>query len=525
MSWLTGLSARLLMLTVFFVMLSEVLIYAPSIGRYRLVYMQERIAAAHLASLALDAPSDKAVSGALMEELLDHARSYGIVLRRPASKALMLSANMPPAIDATYDLAEGKFFALIWEAFLVLARDRNRVIRIIGVSPKDADVVVETLIDETPMRLQMYDYSGRILLLSIVISLVTASLVYLSLHWLFVRPMLGITQSMVAFRANPEDAGRVIRPGGRRDEIGRAQRELADMQSGLRAALQQRERLAALGTAVTKINHDLRNILATAQIVADTVESSQDPKVRHVAPTLLGAIDRAVKLCGQTLVYAHEGTPAPIYSDVDLAALVDEVGTDAATALGAAISVDNRVPAGQRIRADRDQMYRVLPQRLRGQGRDRHGRRPDRGRAGPDRGRRRRPGPAGQDTRTIVPAVLRVGTQRRHRPRPGDRARDRARPRRRPRAVAVGRRRHPVLDRAAGGGGPAGRASRSAARSGRGLSRRRSPATAPRERKMLWRRAFIHTRAGGRAADSDGVFPHLRTPKSRVNGDILLFRG
>ncbi len=359
-SWLTGLSARLLILTVFFVMLSEVLIYAPSIGRYRLVYMQERIAAAHLASLALDAPSDKVVGGALMEELLDHARSYGIVLRRPASKALMLSKNMPPAIDATYNLAPKKFFPLIWEAFLVLARDQNRVIRIIGVSPKDAGVVVETIIDETPMRLEMYDYSGRILLLSIVISLVTASLVYLSLHWLFVRPMLGITESMVAFRANPEDAGRVIRPGGRRDEIGRAQRELADMQSGLRAALQQRERLAALGTAVTKINHDLRNILATAQIVADTVESSDDPKVRHVAPTLLGAIDRAVKLCGQTLVYAHDGTPAPIYSDVDLASLVDEVGADAATALGAAVTVDNRVPAGHRIRADRDQMYRVL---------------------------------------------------------------------------------------------------------------------------------------------------------------------
>jgi signal transduction histidine kinase len=267
---------------------------------------------------------------------------------------------MPPGIDATYDLAEGKFFPLIWEAFLVLSRDHNRVIRVIGASPKDPDVMVETIIDETPMRLEMYDYSGRILLLSIVISLVTASLVYLSLQWLFVRPMLGITENMVAFRANPEDAGRVIRPGGRRDEIGHAERELADMQSGLRAALQQRERLAALGTAVTKINHDLRNILATAQLVADTVESSEDPKVRRVAPTLLGAIDRAVKLCGQTLTYAQDGTPAPKYSDFDFAALVDEVGADAAVVSDDAVTFDNRVPANRPIHADRDQMYRVL---------------------------------------------------------------------------------------------------------------------------------------------------------------------
>ncbi len=358
--WLTGLSARLLILTVFFVMLSEVFIYAPSIGRYRLVYMQERIAAAHLASLALDAPSDIVVGDRLMEQLLDHARSRGIVLRRPASKALMLSTDMPPRVDATYDLAEGRFFPLIWEAFLVMARDRDRVIRIIGKSPKGPDVLVETIIDEAPMRLEMYDYSARILLLSIVISLLTASLVYLSLHWLFVRPMLRITENMVAFRANPEDAGRVIRPGGRRDEIGHAQRELADMQSGLRAALQQRERLALLGTAVTKINHDLRNILATARLVSDTVESSEDPKVRRVAPTLLGAIDRAVKLCSQTLVYAHDDTPAPKYSDFDLAALVDEVGADTAMVTGAAVRFDNRVPPDSPLNADRDQMYRVL---------------------------------------------------------------------------------------------------------------------------------------------------------------------
>ena len=359
-AWLTGLSARLLILTIFFVMLSEVFIYAPSIGRYRLVYMEERIAAAHLASLALDVPSDQAVSPKLMDELLDHARSRGIVLRRPRSKALLMSSNVPLRIDATYDLAKGRFFPLIWEAFLVMARTEDRVIRVIGKSPKGPGVVVETIIDEAPMRIEMYDYSGRILLLSLVISFLTASLVYLSLHWLFVRPMLGITDNMIAFRANPEDAGRVIRPGGRRDEIGRAQRELADMQSGLRAALQQRERLAALGTAVTKINHDLRNILATAQLVSDTVESSDDPKVLRVAPTLLGAIDRAVKLCGQTLTYAHDGTPAPKPSDFELAPLVDEVGADAAIVAGADAGLDNRVPASCPIHADRDQMYRVL---------------------------------------------------------------------------------------------------------------------------------------------------------------------
>lgn len=236
----TGLSARLLVLTIFFVMLSEVFIYAPSIGRYRLVYMQERIAAAHLASLAIQAPPDRGVPEPLLRQLLDHARSHGVVLRRDASKALMLSGDMPPKIDVTYDLRQAEFFPLIWEAFMVLARDRNRVVRVIATSPKSPEVVVETVIDKAPMRAEMVDYSRRILLLSVFISLITASLVYLSLQLLFVRPMLGITDSMTAFRADPEDATRMIKPSRRGDEIGRAQRELAGMQEGLRTALQQR---------------------------------------------------------------------------------------------------------------------------------------------------------------------------------------------------------------------------------------------------------------------------------------------
>ena len=110
----------------------------------------------------------------------------------------------------------------------------------IATSPKSPEVVVETVIDEAPMRAEMVDYSRRILLLSVFISLITASLVYLSLQLLFVRPMLGITDSMTAFRADPEDATRMIKPSRRGDEIGRAQRELAGMQEGLRTALQQR---------------------------------------------------------------------------------------------------------------------------------------------------------------------------------------------------------------------------------------------------------------------------------------------
>jgi signal transduction histidine kinase len=357
---LTGMSARLLLLTVFFVMLSEVFIYAPSIGRYRITYLEERIASAHLASLALEAPSSNRVSSELLEELLKSAKSYGIVLRRPSSKALMLSRNMPPKVHASYDLRDKEFFALIGEAVSVMWNTDRRMIRIVGPSPTNPDVLVETVINEWVLRDMMLDYSARILWLSIVISLMTATLVYLSLQWLFVRPMLGITDSMVNFRRDPDDARRLIQPSKRRDEIGRAERELAQMQSRLRDALKQRTRLAALGTAVTKINHDLRNILATAQLVSDHVSDSADPNVRRIAPTLLGALDRAVALCSRTLSFANEGTPAPELTHFDLAVLVSDIATEISVRESQTGMIENSVPRGFAIFADRDQLYRVI---------------------------------------------------------------------------------------------------------------------------------------------------------------------
>ncbi len=355
-----GLSARLLLLTMFFVMLSEVFIYAPSIGRFRLVYLQERIAAAHLASLALEVPPDNMVSAQLRGKLLDHAGAYGIVLRGPTSKALVLGADMPPRIDATYDLRKGRFFSLIGQAFRVLADDAPRVLRIIGISPKAPDVVVEVVIDQAPLRAAMLDYSWRILALSIVISMSTAVLVFISLHWLFVRPMGELVAAMISFRENPEDARRLVTPGERSDELGVAERELAGMQRGLRAALAQKTRLAALGTAVTKINHDLRNILSTAQLVSDHVEVSDDPKVRRIAPTLMGAIDRAVALCERTLSFVQEGVSDFELTLFPLRELVDEVAVSTTGMADGEVVLENRVDAALVLHADRDQLFRVL---------------------------------------------------------------------------------------------------------------------------------------------------------------------
>ena len=355
-----SLSARLLLLTIAFVMLAEVLIYAPSIGRFRLVYLEERLAAAHLAILALEATPDQMIGEDLERELLDHVGAYSVGLTRPGAGKLMLMVTTPGPVDASYDLREASFFGLIGDAFMTLMDDGGRILRVVGVSPKDRKTLVEVVLEEAPLRRQMLGYSERILALSLVISLFTAALVYLSLHLLMVRPMRRITESMARFRDDPEDASRIIKPSARSDEVGVAQRELAEMQEGLRGALRQRARLAALGAGITKISHDLRNILATARLVSDRLVESEDPEVRRTAPTLLSAIDRAVNLCAQTLNFTSEGAPAVDLSRFDLGELVREVGASLPEQLNGQAAWHSLIEENFEVSADREQLHRVL---------------------------------------------------------------------------------------------------------------------------------------------------------------------
>jgi len=357
-----GLSARLLALTVTFVMLAEILIYVPSISRFRKVYLEDQIAKAHLAVLAVEATPENAVGKGLEMDLLLYAGAYGIVLKKPDRRMLMLSKEMPPAVDVTFDLRQGMFIRWIGEALAALAQTRNRVMRIIADSPGEPDATIEVLLDETPMREAMYAFSVRILTLSIIISLFTAGLVYFSLQWFMVRPIVQITNSMVRFRESPEDETVTIQATERKDEIGVAQRELLAMQTELRAALRQKTRLATLGAAVAKINHDLRNTLATAMLASDRLTDIDDPVVKRVTPRLYNAIDRAVALCGQTLDFMRHDGPVLRPTVFRLGDLVSELeaATRKSEADGHGLErVDGR-SLDIDVRADREQLYRVL---------------------------------------------------------------------------------------------------------------------------------------------------------------------
>jgi signal transduction histidine kinase len=356
---LKSLSARLLILTVFFVMVSEVLIFVPSVARYRMTYFENRLAAGYLATLAIEASPTGRLDQRLVDKLLARVGAQGVGLRRANGAVLRLDPTQPPPSDFTIDLTHPDIWLAIRGSLHTLFSSGDRMLRVLGpAGPGGADTA-EVLLGEKPLREELWDFGLRILELSLVISLVTATLVYLSLQWLLVRPMRRITASMVEFREDPEDATRVIPASRRADEIGVAERELTVMQKTVRQALAQRARLAALGTAVTKINHDLRNILATARLVTDGLTASAAPEVRRVAPRLIEAIDRAIALCTSTLDFSREGAPPLAPSCFALATLIGEIGPGLAVSRED-LAIECMIPPDLAVSADRDQLYRVF---------------------------------------------------------------------------------------------------------------------------------------------------------------------
>jgi signal transduction histidine kinase len=354
-----SLSARLLVLTIFFVMLSEVLIFVPSVARFRMTYFDNHLAAGHLATLAFAASPDGKIDEPLTKLLLADVGAHAVIMHRPNGMVFMLDSPVAPKPDVTFDLTKGNIPIWIRRSLETLVRNDNRVMRVLGPARTEPGATVELLLDEAPLRHEMWAFGMRILQLSIVISLTTAALVYLSLQWLLVRPMRRITASMTSFREDPEDASRRIVPSGRHDAIGGAENELAMLQETVRQALAQRARLAALGTAVTKINHDLRAILSTARLVSDGLADSPAPEVRRVAPRLFDAIDRAVALCTRTLDFSREGAPPFAPTEFPLLPLIQEL-EPALASESEQVAVEPEVPHGFSVRADRDQLYRVL---------------------------------------------------------------------------------------------------------------------------------------------------------------------
>jgi signal transduction histidine kinase len=274
-------------------------------------------------------------------------------------RRLLASADLPAAIDRDIDLRTLTVWSAIVESFETMLDTGNQTIRVVGPAPGGAQFI-EVVVDEKPLRQAMYRFSSNLLLVSLGIAMLAAGLVYLALHYLFVRPMRRLTANMVGFHENPESAARIIVPSQRGDEIGVAERELSDMQRDLVSMLSQKSRLAALGLAVSKINHDLRNLLASSQLLSDQLASVPDPRVQRFAPKLMRSLERAIDFCQSTLSYGRAQEAAPDRRMILVEPVVSEVRESTGLAADASIAWISAIERGLSIDADPDQLFRVL---------------------------------------------------------------------------------------------------------------------------------------------------------------------
>jgi len=353
-----GLSGKLLVLTILFVMISEALIYVPSIANFRLSWLNDRLAAAHTAALVLDAAPSGMVPESLARQILGSVGARALAMKMGTQRRLLAVSDMPPQIHHDIDMRNVSWFRAVFDAFDTLICNDKDVMRVVGPAPMGGDFI-EIVMDEAPLRQAMLRFTFNLLLLSLAISAITAALVYLALHYLLVRPMRRITANMMRFRDDPENPARVIAVSRRQDEVGLAERELAGMQRDLASMLQQKNHLAALGLAVSKINHDLRNLLTSAQLFSEGLSSLPDPRVQRFAPKLMRALERAIAFCESTLSYGRAQEPPPDRRPVDVEALVEEVHDTLALA-ESRIGWIAAIERGLIVDADPDQLLRVL---------------------------------------------------------------------------------------------------------------------------------------------------------------------
>lgn len=353
-----GLSARVMALSILFVLIAEVLIYVPSVASYRNTWLNDRVAQARAAALILEKAPD-ALPKTVVDELLTSIETSMIALRIDQSRRLLALMDMPPPVDFEIDLRSRNMLAEIANSFDILFFGGARSIRVVGPAP-GAGEFVEIVISEERLRAAMLRYSWSILQISLLISAIVALLVFASLNAIIVRPVTRLAETIARFRANPEDARTLVAPSKRKDEIGALEHSLLGMQSSIQQQLRQKEHLANLGLAVAKINHDMRNILSSAQLVADRISTLPDPNVQRFVPRLLNTLDRAINFCQTTLAYGRAEERAAEIAAVSLAPLINDVAELVGLDEESQPRLINAVPSGLSIEADADHLGRVL---------------------------------------------------------------------------------------------------------------------------------------------------------------------
>lgn len=362
------LSRALLFMTIGFVMLAELLIFIPSAAIFRQDWLSERAQQAGLLATALTGVSDYEGSEMLSDQFMKATDVVMMATKRDGMTELVL--GMPPDSQnfELVDLREQRRLPRFRDAFQSFFGSPEGYLRVLADSPVSGQDNLEMIIPKSNLQWAMRDFFKRVAWLSLFIAIITGALIYLAMLFLIIRPIENLANDLVEFRDNPVVPRDKLALGNRQDEIGQLQREFYDMKQSVRASFKQKERLATLGLAVAKINHDLRNVLTSAQLVSDRLSMNQDERVAKMGERLTRAIDRGVKLTAEVLNFSQSKDAPPEFSNVVISDLVTEAAIDTLTSFGTGpreIKFINHIPPDLQASIDPDHSYRIFSNLMR----------------------------------------------------------------------------------------------------------------------------------------------------------------
>ena len=183
----------------------------------------------------------------------------------------------------------------------------------------------------------------------LIFAALTALRLFMRRH--YSAPLLALIDTMTEFSDDPSVATPIPDEVTRSPEFIEAARALDTLQRNTLLALRQRERLADIGEAVAKINHDIRNVLSSATLVADTILASEDPRVRRAAPHIVRSLEQSVAPVQSMMDYLADTPPAEP-ENIPMRALVAETGESAGLSV--------RYDGPEIVRLDRVMMSRIL---------------------------------------------------------------------------------------------------------------------------------------------------------------------
>lgn len=353
------LSNKFLLLTILSVLVAEVLILVPSMANMRIRWLTARIDTVAAVSIVLAASDTITIPRQVQDDVLLATGTKAIALREDGASRLLAMTDIPQTVDQQVDLSNISEAAAIWDAFSTLFVGGNRTLRVYG-PVGDKGQIIELVTSDEPLRHAMLIYTRNVALISLLISLMAAGFIYLVINELLLRPVVRMHRNMISFAQTPDDPTRIIVPDDRHDELGIAQRQLSHMQTNLQRTFTERKHLADLGLAVSKINHDMRNILASAQLMSDLLAETEDPAAKRFAPKLIRTLSRAIQYSESVIAYGRTQEAPPKLRRVLLRSIIEDVEDNLTISAQDGIQFCNEVSPEFEIDVDTEHLFRIL---------------------------------------------------------------------------------------------------------------------------------------------------------------------